>query len=69
MDGPATPSESGLDPLCSRGARSSAGGTLRLGDLEEVVVARRSGQAVELCGESMAPGVEVVPIDLGLIPA
>lgn len=69
MGGPATPSESGLVPLCSCGACSSAGGTLRLLGPEEVADARRSGQAVELCGESMAPGVEAVLMDPGLMPA
>lgn len=68
MDGPATPSESGLGPLSSRGVCPSAGGTLRLADPEEVVDARRSDQAAGSCGEPMAPGVEV-PMDSGLMPA
>lgn len=67
MDGPATPSESGLDSLSPRGVSPSAGGTLRLADPEEEVDARRSGQAAALCGELMAPGVEV-PTDPGLMP-
>lgn len=69
MDGPATPSESGLDPLSPRGVLSSAGGTPRLADPEEVVDARRSDQAAGFWGESMAPGVDIVPMDPGLRPA
>lgn len=55
--------------MSPRGACSSADGTPRVADPEDVVDVRRSGQAAAFCGESMALGVEAVPMDPGLMPA